>query len=602
MISNKPLLVAELVLLCLICFGLAGCRTAREPNLQFAVNVPVKLEDEADHFDDIVDVANLNVSTVDFAPPLLLNSAPPESFLDLTVQDVVKLAMRNTKVLRELGGGVLQNPQAASTVFDPAIQSSDPIFGVAAAQSAFDTQFNSVMSYANNDNVFNNVLIGGGANEVQQSLSTVEFGFSRFNERGGQLSIRNGIENDSNNRTSNLFDNSWTSVFEAQLRQPLMQGAGRTFNLIAGPNSQPGLRNGNGILVSQVNNDISVMQLERNLVRYLDGVIAQYWRLYFAYKNYGALTRARDGALETLNITKARYENNLPGGEADREAQAREQLYNFEGRLIIAKSGDRLTGATGILQAEADLRRLLNLPQTDGQMIRPIEDPVVVEMVFDWTHMVSTSLSCRVELKEQKQRIKRRELEVVAAKNFLLPRVDALASYRNDGFGDDLWGGQGQFPSALRVATDGDYQSFEFGLDISAPVGYRQASAAVRNAELQLSRERSVLEEQQRQVIHDLGSSIRQLKQVQASVQVAEERLNAARQTVESRLAAFEAEAAPFDELLEAQRRLAEAEVNYYRQTSGWATAFESISRESGELLRQYSIFISEQATADVVH
>lgn len=596
LIGNKSLMVAELMLMGLFFVGLIGCQSSREPSLQYAVNVPAKFEDPTDQLADDVDTANLNVWTVDFAPPQLQNSAFPETFLDLTIEEVVKLAMRNTKVLRELGGDVLQNPQAASTIFDPAIQSSDPVFGVAAARSAFDTQFNSVMSYANNDSIFNNVLIGGGANEVQQSLSTVEFGFSKFNENGGQLSIRNGIENDSNNRSNNLFNNSWTSVFEAQLRQPLMQGAGRTFNLIAGPNSQPGLRNGNGIRISQVNNNISVLQLERNLVRHLDNVIAQYWRLYFAYENFKALKRARNGAMETLSITKARFDNNLPGGEADREAQAREQLYNFEGRLIVAQSGDRVTGATGVLQAEADLRRLLNLPQTDGQMIRPVEALVVADMAFDWSLLVDKSLRCRVEIREQQQRIKRRELEVVAARNFLMPRVDALASYSNDGFGDDLWGGQGQFPSALRVASDGDYQSFEFGLDISAPVGFRQASAAVRNAELQLTREKSVLEEQKRQIVHDLGSSIRQITQTHASVDAAKQRLNAANQTVESRLVAFEAGAAPFDELLDAQRRLAEAEVNYYRQTSAWAVAIDSISRESGDLLRKYSIFIVEQS------
>ena len=111
----------------------------------------------------------------------------------------------------------------------------------------------------------------------------------------------------------------------------------------------------------------------------------------------------------------------------------------------------------------------------------------------------------------------------MAARNFTLPRLDAVATYRNNGFGDDLWGGgNGPFAAACDNAHDGDYDEWEFGLQMNVPLGYRQASAGVRNSELRLERERRVLEEQQKQILFELGNAIRRSDQSFASVQVAE--------------------------------------------------------------------------------
>ena len=48
------------------------------------------------------------------------------------------------------------------------------------------------------------------------------------------------------------------------------------------------------------------------------------------------------------------------------------------------------------------------------------------------------------ELRRQKWVIKQRELQLIASKNFLLPRLDATGIYRWYGFGNDLWDSQPQ--------------------------------------------------------------------------------------------------------------------------------------------------------------
>ena len=89
---------------------------------------------------------------------------------------------------------------------------------------------------------------------------------------------------------------------------------------------------------------------------------------------------------------------------------------------------------------EAKLRYLLGLAATDGRLIRPKDEPTTAKVAFDWYEVLSEGLARSVELREEKWIVKRRELELIAAKNFLLPRVDFVGQYRWLGMGNRLDG------------------------------------------------------------------------------------------------------------------------------------------------------------------
>ena len=72
-------------------------------------------------------------------------------YRDMSLQEAVRLALKHSKVLRDLGGAVLRAPDTVQTPFNPAIQETDPRFGVEAALSAFDAQFSSSLFFENND-------------------------------------------------------------------------------------------------------------------------------------------------------------------------------------------------------------------------------------------------------------------------------------------------------------------------------------------------------------------------------------------------------------------------------------------------------------------
>jgi len=578
---------------------LFGCRTTKQPIVfqETDSNIALASYQEQEDHDRRAGltprvVRNTRPQEYSLPPLTSANRLPP--IHKIRIDEVITTALSSTKILRSLNAQVLANPQTAAGIFDPAIQATDPFFGVEAALSQFDANLNASINHANNDDVFNNSILGGGATEVVQDLTSADFSLQKIAATGAQYTLRSNITHDSNNNPTSTFPSSFTSLWEAQVRRPLLQGSGLQFNRIAGPNAQPGFRATSGVVISRINNDISIAQFEQGVREFVNEIVSTYWDLYFAYRNFESAKLARDTALETWNTIKARFDNDLSGGEADNEAQAREQYFQFQQQLLAALNGDPRAGIPGVLQSEANLRRLIGLAQSDGRLLCPSEKPNAVGSVFDWNALVNRALTDRVEVRQQLWQIKRRELEVLAARNFLLPRLDAVASFRNNGFGDDLIGGGGRFSSAFSDSISGDHNEWEMGLQLNVPIGYRLASTGVRNAELQLFRERAVLEEQELQIIHDLGSAVRLTEQYQLSVTYAFNRLDAARDTVLPRQAAFEADAVQLDTLLESQRRLADAQSAYYRAIVDLQLAQTSVQRESGQLLTTHAINLNQ--------
>ena len=135
-------------------------------------------------------------------------------------------------------------------------------------------------------------------------------------------------------------------------------------------------------------------------------------RAYFAYRDLDAKIAARDTALDTWRRIYAMYKSERRGGEAEKEAQAREQYFRYEEEVQNALAGQPLDGTRtyngssggtfrgigGVQTCERRLRLLLGLPMADGALLRPVDEPIAARVAFDWQQSVAESLSRRVEL------------------------------------------------------------------------------------------------------------------------------------------------------------------------------------------------------------
>lgn len=553
-------------------------------------------------------------------PRTVSDGAVPPEYWDLSLDEAVQTAVARSSVLRDLGGTVLRSPATTRTIVGPAIQATDPRFGMEGALAAFDATLNTSVYAEKNDRMLNNFVASGGTRSFQQDLITFQTQLSKMAAAGTLMTIRGTSIYDANNASFNKFPSVWDTLVDAEVRQPLLQGAGANFNRIAGPNAIPGVTN--GVVVARVNTDIGVADFEIGLRDLASNVENAYWDLYFAYRDLQAKKSVRDAALEVWRRIDAR--KGEEGGLAEREAQAREQYFRYEeevqnalgGKLQDATttnngtSGGSFRGTGGVLVCERRLRLAMGLEITDNRLIRPLDEPTLAAVKFAWEDSATDAMFRRPELKRQRLTVKRRQLELVASRNFLLPRLDIVSRYRFRGLGHGLTGSTvvppdpadpaNQFAnSSINNLLTGDFQEWQLGGELTVPVGYRRAYAGVRNAQLQLAREEAVLNEQERQVVHDLSNAVAEVDRAHALMQTSfNRRVAAEKQIAALRVKLDKDPAFSLEQLMDAERRRGEAEIQFHRACVEHSLALKNVHFEKGTLLEYCNIQLAEALSA----
>jgi outer membrane efflux protein len=540
--------------------------------------------------------------------PELIGPDSQPAYWDIKLEEAMQMGLAKSRVMHDLGGTVLRSPPNTRTIADPAIVDTDARYGVEAALSEFDAVFHSKFDYQRNDRFVNNVFFGGGTRELRQDTDIFRSEITKTAATGTTFGFAHNTVYDHNNSPGNLFASAWDTNFEATVRQPLLQGAGVEFNRIAGPKGSPG--NLNGVLIARVNTDISLADFEIGLRDLVSNIENAYWDLYFAYRDLDAKIAARDNALDSWRKTHALFIAGRRGGEAEKEAEAREQYFAFQEEVQNAWSGRlyeptetnngsgggtfRATG--GVRVAERRLRFLLGLPMSDGRLIRPADEPSMAKVVYNWDEVLPDAINARPELRRQRWTIKRDELALIASRNFLLPKFDSFALYRIRGFGHDLKDGSDNTPenSAFQDLNSGNHEEWEAGLELTVPLGERQGHAAVRNAQLLISRDRAILDDQERQVVLDVSNAIAEVDRAYQVAQTTFNRRMAAKADVASTRAAYEADKAPLDLYLEAQRRVATAESLFFASLVEYALAIKNLHYAKGSLLDYNEIYLAE--------
>jgi outer membrane protein TolC len=545
--------------------------------------------------------------------PLTVDEQTPPPPWELSLAEAVRIGLENSKVLRDLGGNVLRTPRLAQTIHDPAIQASDPRFGMEGALAAFDAQLSTSLFAYRNDRAFNNLFLGGGTFLFRQDLNNFVTELSKTAATGSRFAVRHHIDYDDNNALANVFRSYFNVNYEMEFRQPLLQGAGVEFNRIAGPNGTPGQVN--GVVIARINNDVSTAEFEIALRDYVSNLENAYWDLYYAYRDLDAKIAARDTSLNTWRIIQANVQEGR-GYSKLQEVQALEQYYRFQEdvldslggrnvertRTYNGSSGGTFRGVGGVQAAERRLRMWMGVPINDGKLIRPTDQPPSVKLTYDWCRVAEEALARRPELRRQQAEVERYNMELIASRNFLLPRLDIIGLYRWRGYGHRLigaWDGAAPFDNAYANLTSGQFQEWELGFQYNMPLGFRREYAAVRNAQFRVARERAILEEQERQAIHDLSSAVADVDRAYDVMQVAYNRLHAAQdQYARAYDAFFELGGKVSLELvLDARLRLAEAETSYHRSRIDYAVALKNVHFEKGSLLDYNGAVLADGAT-----
>jgi outer membrane protein TolC len=566
-------------------------------------------------------VESLDEVTVDAQQnrPLTLQFPEAARMWNLTLEEAVQNALANSKVMRTLGGQVVsapetlsRSPDLAPTVYDPALMETDPRGGPEAALAAFDAQLHSTAGWTKTDTPLNYPRVADPVfGSLFPAISGADTGvfmaeIYKTNATGGRTALRQNVGYDWSNRTLKQWPSDWTTSLEAEFRQPLLQGAGVQFNRIAGPSASPGLYN--GVILARLNTDIRLADFEASVRNLVMDVERTYWELYLAYRELDTARKGRDSMLELWRVTSTMFEH----GAADiaDETQIREQYFQFH--ALVQDALNRL------YTVENNLRYMMGISATDGRLIRPADEPTTAPINFPWSEVHYEALARSVDLRRQRWKVKSREMELIAAKNFLLPRLDAVARYRWLGMGSDLINstggpgpdvtpaGEASRYSAFQDLTSGRYQEWELGLEFTLPIGFRREMAGVRHAQLAVARERALLQDEELEVSHQVAQAIRSLEGGYELTKTGFSRLQSAKHNTEALQTRLDAGSEVgggqarsvrtmlVSLVLDSKRRLADAEANYHRALVAYNEAIAMVHYRKGSLLEYNGVYLAE--------
>ncbi|MCX7400168.1 MAG: TolC family protein [Planctomycetales bacterium] len=522
--------------------------------------------------------------------PRSLQRRVDDEVREMNLDEVILLALQNNKTVETSAVGgvgqtfVLNSPDQITSVYDSAIQETGVLFGrrgMEAALADFDTRFSTSMNWgrtAQGSHSLAPTILG-------QDTGIFRSGLDKSLASGGAVSVYHNWNYLGNDIGTPLYPSSYTGTLGAEVRQPLLAGAGTEFTRVAGP-SRPGFGAiagvSQGVVIARINQDITLADFERAVSNGLRTIEDYYWDLYFAYRNYDNAVSFHESAFETWRVAQAKMEiGTLKEAE---ELQTRDEFYRT--RSLVE------TGLNQVYRRESDLRRALGLPMNDGTVLRPSMEPTKVEFKPDWESCLTNGLTKRVELRRQKWQVKSLQLQLNAARSLVRPQLDVVGNYGVNGFGDKLISQNGS--SGYGSMTGDNLDTWTMGVEMSMPIGFRQARSQVKNYELLIARANAVLDAQERSIAHEIAISIQDVSVAWAAAQSNLNRLRAAERRVELLKVEVDSGTAIVDVVVRAQSSMADAERAYYEQLVAYNKAITYLNLSTGTLLEVNNVHLAE--------
>ncbi len=473
--------------------------------------------------------------------------------------------------------------------------------------SKFDAVWTSSLNWNNTDRpigtaIDNFVTSSGGLNSIETMDSSFNSTILKPLPTGGVAGITFRTDYQFTNLPAFVNPN-YRPTMQFQFEQPLLQGYGVEINQLRtshpGSVTSPGVLGGQpaaeGILVTRIRFDQQRAEFERNLTYQVLNVEFAYWNLYGSYWTLFAREQALRQGYEAWRISKAR----LDAGTitlADL-AQTRGQYELFRGQ--------RLEALDKVLENERQVRALLGMPAEDSTRLVPSDAPTLSRFEPDWDSALDESLTLRPELFIARQEVKAKQMDLILAKNTLMPDLRFLSTYDSNSIGSRLDGTNNT--NALANLAENRFNNWSLGLRLNVPIGFRAQHANVRNARLELAKSYEVLQDQELKAGRFLSQSYRKIFTTYEQIRVQRAQREAFAEQLRIRFQEFLAGKGAgnrtrdtVDILLEAQRFWADALANEYSAIVQYNISLANFEFAKGTILKHNNVQISEGALPGV--
>jgi outer membrane protein TolC len=315
------------------------------------------------------------------------------------------------------------------------------------------------------------------------------------------------------------------------------------------------------IVIARLNADASFWNFKAAVMARLRSIEQQYWALSQQQIQIWAREQAVKLNEEIVRRERAELENGGHGGTAD-VAEAQQNLEAAHIVLKIAKAD--------LVAVERQLRNILGLRGEDKRRIIPITAPIEAPVEPEWNACFAQMLVEQPDIAQQKRLVRLSELQLLLARNQLLPQLELQTLYQLNGLGPHI-----------------------------APIGSRAPLANTRTAQYQLLRQRAFLDQIVHQTSHSLARFFLEVDSNYKLFKTASRLRQAAQVRLETTRAYYEEgrTGITIDRLLDAVNQYANAIANEAQYKTSYNTSIVALEEARGTLLSDDNIVVLESGT-----
>jgi outer membrane protein len=542
------------------CFG-----TALVVLLSLAVGVPA----DAQSPESYRGMLTARVRADKLPPPAHLKDYLKDGKLSLSLRDAILLTLENNSNV-QIEETQIETQKFALLgqfqPFDPIIQSS---LNIDRSSSPAYYELQGVGASANS--VFNSLTQGGTVSYTQ----TFPTGTNILTS----LSSTKSSVNDS----YYFFNPNFSSQFSFTFTQPLLKGAGRFANTALVKIGRKSLEESRSTFEAEVND--AILQ-----------VVGQYWA---AVQAQGAL----DVQQKSQKLAEASYARDKRSLELG--ALSPLDIYRSQSEVASRNVGT-IQASYALTQAEEALRLSIGAdrdPQINAMELELTESPETVGDLESTTTetAISKAMSQRPELDAAKAALSIDTTSIKLAKNQLEPNLALTGLYQSNGLGGNEYNlatGQliapGGFGSSMSQLFGFGYPGYGGSLQLTLPVRNRAGQAALGTALVNRTHDLYSAGQVEEQIIREVRDAVHQLDEAKVALEAGKASFDLAQKTLASEQRKFELGAETNFFVLDAQTRLAQAELVLLQTQVSYRLALAAVGHATGDLLAPYHVQIAE--------
>jgi len=390
--------------------------------------------------------------------------------INLTIEQAVTRTLANSPEIRVVS-------------FDPSIAKQD----VTKAASEFDMTAFWNLNYEDEDNPPNSIFQPG-----ESEAQTWDTGVRQKGLTGLEWSLSYGLMRSWDDLVGRTLPTRYEPMLSFQLKQPLLRDAGEDVTLA-------------GINIAKLNYKIAFFGFRDKAEDTAAQVISAYWRLLQAHRDLEIHQSLLDMTLETLRKVEGRREIDATAVQIKQtEASTKAR----EAALLQAKKA--------VSDAQDVLVRLIADPQlnvVDEFQIVPASMAALETEPLDQSKILELAMDKNPAIQQARLAIEIADVNVRAAKNQRMPRLDLVASARGQG----LARGRN---AAQDLLESRDYISYAVGLSLEIPLGNRQREAELLKRRLERRQAIAALQNVADQVAILAKESSRKVETARSEIQV----------------------------------------------------------------------------------